>query len=293
MASHQDRRIAYSQNLLRDVNLVRKLVDQSSIGPDDVVLEIGPGRGILTRVLAERSAHVIAVELDERMAGPLARQLADVSNATLFTGDARAFPLPTTPYKVFANVPYRITAEIVAKLTSGVSPPSDAWLAVQREAAERFIGVPATTLVAVRLAPWFGTEIVHMFRRSDFQPRAAVDSVLLRLSLRGVPLIPHRSKARFDDFVVGIFSAWAPTVKQALEGKVSRTVIASLGGELQRQLAVRPSRCSPLVFIELFGELEQRGVSDAFAGSTERLERQQQGLQKDHRTRVARDSRTR
>ena len=125
---------------------------------------------------------------------------------TLFAADFLDFPLPSTPYKVFASIPYNATAAIVGKLTSGIDPPKDAYLVVQREAAQRFIGWPNGTLVAAQLHPWFHVSIEHAFRRTDFRPVPAVESVLLRLRLRAKPLVPPSQRDRYLDLVVAIFT---------------------------------------------------------------------------------------
>jgi len=209
-------RIVYSQNFLRSLQLVERLLDRSGIGADDLVIEIGPGRGVITERLAARCRQVLAVEQDPVLVEELRGHLAYAPNVALFAGDFLSFPLPLTTYKVFANIPFNITAAIVGKLTSGTSPPSDTYLAVQREAAARFMGMPQETLIAVLLKPWFEPTVVHRFRPNDFVPRPGVAVVLLRLRRREAPLVASRDAALFGDFAAYAFSAWQPTVREAL-----------------------------------------------------------------------------
>ena len=140
MSSLRRRRIVYSQNYLRSPRLVDRLLDRSAISGDDLVIEIGPGRGVITERLAARCRQVIAVEKDPVLVEELRARFAQGGNVALFAADFLEFPLPLTSYKVFANIPFNITAAIVGKLTSGISPPSDAYLGMQREAADRFLG---------------------------------------------------------------------------------------------------------------------------------------------------------
>src|SRR5215213_7675673 len=184
MAQLRHHRIAYAQNFLCSPELVERLLDRSGIGPDDLVIEIGPGRGVITERLAARCRQVLAVEQDPDLAEELRVQFAHAPNVALFAGDFLGFPLPLTTYKVFANIPFNITAAIFGKLTSGNSPPVDAYLTVQREAADRFLGIPRQTLVAVLLQPWFQPTVVHRFLPVDFAPRPGVEVVLLRLRRR-------------------------------------------------------------------------------------------------------------
>ena len=105
-------------------------------------MEIGPGRGVLTRELAQRCHRLVAVELDERLYTALKESLGDDRRIELVHGDFLSYPLPDTPYKVFGSIPYGRTAEIVRRVVGAPVPPDDAYMIVQREAAERFTGSP-------------------------------------------------------------------------------------------------------------------------------------------------------
>src|SRR5215207_4007852 len=98
MSTRHQRGIAYSQNFLKSRRLVQRLVDDSTISAHDLVLEIGPGKGLITSVLADSCRGVIAVEKDPSLASALSNRLKDVSNVVLFAGDFLTFPVPLTPY---------------------------------------------------------------------------------------------------------------------------------------------------------------------------------------------------
>ena len=140
MSASNRQRVLYSQNFLKDPNLVALLLDQSSLESDDVVYEIGPGKGLITRQLALRYRQVIAIERDPHLSAWLQREFASWSNVTIHYGDFLFYNLPRQPYKVFANIPFNITAAIVAQLTAAQRPPEDAYLCMQKEAAEMFLG---------------------------------------------------------------------------------------------------------------------------------------------------------
>ena len=208
--------------------LVERLLNRSGIGPDDLVIEIGPGRGVITERLAARCRQVLAVEQDPVLVEQLRVQFAHAPNVALFAGDFLSFPLPLTTYKVFANIPFNITAAIVGKLTSGTSPPIDTYLGMQREAATRFMGSPQETLMAVLLKPWFEPTVVHRFRPADFVPRPGVDVVLLRLRQREVPLVSPGNAALFEDFTAYVFTAWQPTVREALARVLPKRLVVDI-----------------------------------------------------------------
>ena len=283
-------RMGHSQNFLRSPRLVERLLDHSGIGADDLVIEIGPGRGVITERLAMRCRQVLAVEQDPILVEELRVQFAQAPNVALFAGDFLSFPLPLTAYKVFANIPFNITAAIVGKLTSGTSPPVDTYLAVQRESAARFMGTPQETLAAVLLKPWFESTVVHRFRSTDFVPRPGVTVVLLRLRRREAPLVSPGDAALFGDFTAYAFTAWQPTVREALARILPRRFVADIERAAGVSLACPPSAIPFTAWISLadtFRTVAGERVA-AVAGARERLERQQLQLQKVHRTRASR-----
>src|SRR5581483_2203499 len=119
------------------------------------------------------------------------------------------------------NVPFNITAEIVRRLTRAPRPPDDAYLAVQREAAEKFLGQPRESLCAVLLKPWFEPSLVYRFTRRDFIPAPQVEVVMLRLRKRGPPLLKPCEARLFRDFVIYLFTAWKPSLRAALSDLLS------------------------------------------------------------------------
>ena len=288
MSVARDRRIAYSQNFLRSPRLVDRLLDRSGIAAGDLVIEIGPGHGVITGRLSARCRQVLAVENDPRLVEALRVRFADVGNVALFAGDFLNFPLPMTAYKVFANIPFNMTAAIVGKLTSGASPPVDAYLAVQREAAERFLGAPRETLVAVLLKPWFEPSVVHHFRRGDFSPAPGVDVVLLRLRRRERPLVDPSEAEFFGDLASCVFSAWRPTVRAALNAFVPTRQIARIEQAIGCTLAAPPSALPFPAWLALASAIRDVAGErvNAVHGARQRLEQQQATLKKDHRTRT-------
>jgi 23S rRNA (adenine-N6)-dimethyltransferase len=289
MSSVKQRRVAYSQNFLHSRRLVATLVERSSIGENDVVIEIGPGKGIITEVLAERSRHVLTIEKDPHHAGIMCRRFEHWPNVTVFACDFLAFPLPETPFKVFANIPYRITTAIVAKLTSGVAPPVDTYLTVQREAAMKFAGIGGESMLSVSMKPWFAFSIEHEFQRRDFVPRPAVDSVLFRIAQRDDPALTRGDRERFRHLVEAVFSAWQPTIEQALRKLLPKPAMHEVHRQLGRSLGVRPSASTIEQWIALYQVLD--GLDDdrvwaACASASARLHQQQTRIERPARTRA-------
>ena len=179
------------QHFLVDQNVLGVIGRLAELEPEDVVLEIGPGLGVLTRYLAARVAHVHAVELDES----LAAQLQDVgANVELIVGDALRIDLAALdppPRKLVSNLPYNVATPIVVESLDGL-PTLERWcVMVQREVADRFFAAPGTKAYgAVSVLVQLASERTgfHPVSRTVFRPRPNVDSALV--AFRRLPLPP-------------------------------------------------------------------------------------------------------
>jgi 23S rRNA (adenine-N6)-dimethyltransferase len=280
--------LASSQNFLKDPRLVAALIERCQIGCADLVYEIGAGKGIITAQLARRCQRVIAIEKDPRLAALLRQRFAGWDNVTLYEGDVLDADLPRQPYKVFANIPFHITAAIVTKLTTAAHPPEEAYLAMQQEAAEMWLGEPRESLRTVLLKPWFEVALVHRFRRADFVPVPQVDVVMLRLRKRGPPLVSRQQKQGFRDFVVHVFTNWQPTLGSSLKMLFTGPQLKHISKEVGFESDATPTVLSFEQWLSLFAYFEKLGNAQAkqgIAGSERRLKGQQQKLQKARRTR--------
>ena len=291
MKPDQRRSVVYSQIFLRRPALARRIVDTASISADDLVIEIGPGKGILTRELARRCRQVLAIEKDPRLARRLGRNLQAHDNVVIFEADAVELPLPLTPYKVFANIPFNSTAAIVRWLTEAPNPPDETSLVIQREAAERFTGLPHETLTSLLLKPWFELSVAHWFRSDDFVPPPRVAVVLLRFSKRGPPLVSDEQRQLYRDFVTYGFTAWQPTLIAAYRDLFSDRQLARIVADTGLDLDRKPSHVPFEHWLALFRSFAEHGSprqQSIIDGAEARLRDQQEQLEKMHRTRIPR-----
>jgi len=203
MSKCQGRSLPFSisQNFLTSSAIIRRLLKKTDITKTDTVLEIGAGKGHITAALLEKSNQVIAVEIDPRLTEYLKNKFDRAENLTLVQDDFLKTPLPTTPYKVFANIPFSRTTEIIRKLTSAKNPPSEAWLTMEKGAAKRFCGKPNDNLNSLLLKPFFNLEVVWHFCREDFHPAPRVDTVLLHISKKTAPDLPFAIRSQYTEFL--------------------------------------------------------------------------------------------
>ena len=229
------RELEHSQNFIRRPELVRELLGLTKIGPNDLVVEIGPGKGVITRELLKRAGRVIAVERDPRFAEELSL-LNSQGNFQLVIGDFLEWQLPQDKYKVFSNIPFNYTADIVNKLTSSDDLPTDIYLIMQEAAAHRFAGVPyhENPLISILIGFDFSVQILREIDRESFEPKPNVNVVFVhfdRYARSQMPrsLIPEDERQLFRDFVVYGYTQWAPTVLESFSEvftKRQRSIIA-------------------------------------------------------------------
>lgn len=194
--------ISNSQNFITNGQLIRKIVNLSSIGKNDTVLEIGAGKGHLTEALCRKGGFIYSVELDRKLFESTGKKLSHLSNLKLIHGDFLKYSLPAKgDYKVFANIPYFITTQIIEKLTNAPNPPSDIWLIMEKGAAKRFLGTPKENCKSLLLKVKWDMKILYHFRREDFHPMPSVDSVLLHFARKTVPDLGKADYASFQKFV--------------------------------------------------------------------------------------------
>ncbi len=175
------------QNFLFDENVLARIVDAAALTPQDQLLEIGPGLGSLTRLLARHVARVVAIELDGRFTPILQAQLAEFHNVELIHADIldqNPANLFQSQYKVVANVPFYITGAILRHLLGSTVKPSLMVLTVQKEVAERITAAPPNmSLLSVSVQYYGHPQIVTIIKAGAFWPRPDVDSCVIRIDL--------------------------------------------------------------------------------------------------------------
>jgi 16S rRNA (adenine1518-N6/adenine1519-N6)-dimethyltransferase len=247
---------ALGQHFLVDDNILRVIGRLAELGSDDVILEIGPGTGALTRFLADRVAFVHAVEMDES----LARQLPHLPNVTVHVGDALALDLAAldpAPDKFVANLPYNVATPLVAESLGGL-PHVDSWcVMVQREVADRFFASPSTKAYgAVSVLVQLAAERtgIHLVSREVFRPRPNVDSALVAFRRRGPVPEPWPQIKRI---VEAAFAHRRKTLPNSLQlaGLVERERAVDALSAIGRAPTVRAEELAPPEFVALAAAL--------------------------------------
>jgi 23S rRNA (adenine-N6)-dimethyltransferase len=259
MAKRPNRRKLLAQNFLKDPRLVQRLISLSSISGADTVVEIGPGRGIITAKLALTAREVIAVEKDPRLVRCLRARFRAHENVRIVENDFLRFRLPRGgDYKIFASIPYNATAAIVRKILDEPCGPSAAYLILQKEPARKFTGVPAETLFSLLAKPWFEFRILHNLRRNDFDPVPDVDSVLLHIQRRPRPLIRREDAGLYRRFVAYGFNRWKPSLRLAFKSVFTYPQWKHLARDLGFPLDATPTQLTFDQWLGLYLRAETR-----------------------------------
>ncbi len=206
------------QHFMVDDRLLEFMVEAAEVGPQDTVLEIGPGPGLLTRYLVERAGRVVAVELDERMVEILRKELGGAENLEVVHADFLDHGVPEDANKVVANLPYQISSEATFEILK-----SDVELAVltyQREFAERMTAEPGTRqygrlTVMVRLLA--RVDILRTVPRRAFVPPPRVNSAIVKLEPRPESELPDVDLEVLEAVCRGLFQHRRKTVRNALK----------------------------------------------------------------------------
>ncbi len=185
------------QNFLIRESVYDDIVDVACLGEDDVVLETGPGLGFLTRKLAEKARKVIAVELDDKLAELLSKNLKNEGISNVEVVNMNVLDLDQEvgignqelgigdKYKIVANLPYNITSVFLRKFLTAENKPESLVLMLQKEVAERIVAKPGKmSLLAVSVQFYADAEIVMKVPREDFYPAPEVESAVIKIESR-------------------------------------------------------------------------------------------------------------
>jgi 23S rRNA (adenine-N6)-dimethyltransferase len=205
------------RHLLRSPKLAAELVHEAGIRQDDHVVEIGAGTGRLTRALADRGARVTAIEIDPDDARRLRATFTGDGLVEVVEADALVAKLPSTPFRVFGNLPFSIATPILRRLLDEPRSPLEAAdVLIQFESARKRAQVWPSTAVSIRWLPWWELTLARRIPRFAFEPVPSVAAGLLAVRRRPGPLLDERDRAAFAAIVGRAFRHGALPVRRSL-----------------------------------------------------------------------------
>jgi len=199
------------QRFLVDGSVLRRILSAAEITPQDVIVEVGSGLGIMTAELAKLAGWVVAVELDDNLAAMLKQNLASFSNVTVINEDILKIDpaallkepkIPTLRYKVVANLPYYITSPTLRHFLEAAVKPERMIVMVQKEVARQIVAKPGDRSVLSIAVQFYGKPvIVDYVPARAFYPTPEVDSAILRIDVHLQPPVPVTDEKSFFEVV--------------------------------------------------------------------------------------------
>jgi 16S rRNA A1518/A1519 N6-dimethyltransferase RsmA/KsgA/DIM1 with predicted DNA glycosylase/AP lyase activity len=280
--------ISYSQNEMVNQSIIEKLVNQSSISNGDLVYDIGAGTGAISMALLKKGARVIAIEKDYSKYLKCKERFIGQDRFELYLDDFLLRDFSNIgKYKVFSSIPFFHTAEIINRILFCENPPEDSYLVLQREAAEKYAGIPEDTLASLVIKPLFWVDIIYHFERADFHPVPSVDVALLQVEKRRCPLVPIQQYSLYKDFIVSVREGADTTINKSLKWFFTYTQVKQLTRLMHIDFRSSPTELNFTQYLCLFQFYLSHSVNSKtlIQGAEQKLRQQQANIVKMHRTR--------
>jgi 16S rRNA (adenine1518-N6/adenine1519-N6)-dimethyltransferase len=258
--SHPPRRKRFGQHFLHDPAILERIVAEIGVQPGDRLVEIGPGRGALTRLLLGATAALDAVEIDRDLAALLRNEFASYPGFRLHEVDALTFDFTRLaaerggPLRVVGNLPYNISTPLLFHLLGSVTAILDLHIMLQKEVVARLAAAPGDDdygRLTVMVAPWVRVEKLFDVGPGAFQPPPQVWSAVARLEVRPQPAFTV--SPRYGEVVAAAFAHRRKTLRNALRALVTQEQIEACGIDP----GTRPETVPPDAFNALASQLER------------------------------------
>jgi 16S rRNA (adenine1518-N6/adenine1519-N6)-dimethyltransferase len=216
------------QNFLVDANIVDKIINSADLNKKDIVVEIGPGMGVITKAAAQQAQRIFALEIDKSLESILEDTLAHQKNTEIIYADAMNIDIDRLvgervpgcgSYKIIANLPYYITSPLIMHILENKFNFSIMIIMIQQEVAERISALPGTKEYgALSVAVQYYAQVKYLFRvpGTVFIPRPEVESAVIRLEKRDVPPVEVSDEDLFFKVVKASFGQRRKTLLNAL-----------------------------------------------------------------------------
>ncbi len=247
------------QNFLFDPSILNRMIQAACLSPGDTVVEIGPGHGRLTAMLAEQVKRVIAIELDATLYERLREALSAYDNIEVVHGDALLYPYETLDaFKVVANIPYYITTPIIFKLFEHRNRLTSITVTVQREVARRIVAGPGGKdygILSLMVQYYGKAKLEFIVPRGAFRPVPKVDSAVVHIGLHEKPPVAVRDERFFFRVIKTAFSQRRKMLLNALK---------PISGDIKERLilaGIDPARRAETLSMEEFARLSDELLS--------------------------------
>ncbi len=267
---------ALGQNFLTDKNIIGKIIEAASVSEQDLIIEVGPGAGILTRSLAEVARAVVAIEIDGGLLPVLGEILEGYGNVHIISGDALKIdlgiirekmegirpPKGTSHLKLVANLPYYITSPLLVRFLTWDVRIDSMVLMVQKEVADRLAAPPGGKRygsISVLTQYYSKPILVHRVPPNVFYPPPDVESAIIKLDVYEEPKVKVRDENIFFGLVRAAFGKRRKTLLNALSGAPPDSVVSGVPRDawkdVLREAGVDPTRRGETLTLQEFADI--------------------------------------
>jgi len=267
MNSHRPLK-ALGQHFLYDGGIIRRIINNANLSSGDRVLEIGPGRGNLTKSLADSGASIKAIEIDERLIeGPL-QKFSDTSNVSIIHGDAAStcgtdYYKEEQNYALISNLPYNVGTKILRNFLSGQHPPDYSLVMLQKEVARNIVPIEGKgTILSCFLGAFISGNFLFTVKPKSFRPPPKVDSAVVKLDRLKEPLVPAEESGLYFNFVTAVFRSPRKQVHNSLSLglKVDSPTVRNWLDEVMIDPVRRPGTLGLMELQHLFDLIKTTGT---------------------------------
>ena len=249
------------QHFLVDSEVLGKIIETAQLTPDDLVVEVGPGLGVLTRELAGRAGRVVAIELDDNLADLLEKNLTGFKNVTIINQDVLKTDLTALlqeqkarRYKMIANLPYYITSPVLRHFLEAELKPETMVVMVQKEVAEEIAAKPGKmSLLSIGIQLYGKPEIIAQAAADSFYPAPKVDSAIVKVTPYIKPTIDITDTEGFFKLARAGFSAARKQLPNSLANGLGIAKEETLA--MLEKAAIDPTRRAESLSLEEWGRL--------------------------------------
>jgi len=229
------------QNFLSDPSILARIISSANLSSEDTVVEIGPGLGRMTRMLAEQVERLIAIELDHDLFQKLAGDFIAYRNVEIVHGDVLRYPFEALDvFKVVANIPYYITTPIIFRLLDAKQNLRSMTLTIQKEVAQRIVATPGSKdygVLSISTQYHTASELKFIIPKEVFRPVPKVDSAVVHMTIRSKPPVSVRDEKLLFNIIRMTFSQRRKTLSNSLKpfGRDIKSVLSTAGIDPRRR----------------------------------------------------------
>lgn len=220
--------IKHSQNYLYNKEFVKTIIEKCNLDKNDNVIEIGPGKGIITESLARVSKSVLAIELDQEHVETITQLFEQNKKIKIIHMDFLKFPLPKEAYKIVSSIPYELTSRIFKKVLEDRNAPEEVFFIMQKEAADKYVGVKLPSIKHLLFAPLYDFNIIMDIKKHHFRPIPKVDSVLLHIKKKERCDFSYDDYQMYKDFICFFFKYQDIAMKKIFSYKQEKIIKRNL-----------------------------------------------------------------